>query len=408
VLDTPVKRAKGNDGRPRPSGRLTANTPTPPPDRATAYDTIVVESNRKYSTLLGASQSTPARTPTRADLIHDALAANPKGLCSNDVFKWLLENRPHAYWEGDVGKFKIDVRKALSAQSNKARPTVSKERDDGPGGSRFIWKLANMEGQSPQVFNPTEFSRTEAERSHENIRTSASQARDLIRAGTRSTTPATVQGHNSRNGDDTQVMEKEDGAVSGSEEAEYVVSDPNNDTGDFAHQPHRISSEPSATTSSELPVLVQPQMPIQDEIEAEAFIAIPTSEASDTEGTRKPGDGTEEPCDSHPEVQLRYGKIVSKLHGMKNLRDKRKREIAADRDALPDVKILGQNVEQATQKVTELTHMLEEARQIAASACSAREIAINKIDEIEIAERELDQLIADHRVLRTQLDNIID
>jgi hypothetical protein len=408
VLDTPVKRAKGNDGRPRPSGRLTAKTPTPSPDRATAYDTIVVESNRKYSSLLEARQSTPARTPTRADLIHDALAANPEGLRSNDVFEWLRENRPHAYRECDEGKFKIDVRKALSAQSTKATPTVLKSRDDGSGGSRFIWKLAPAERQTPRLFVPTNLSRTEVEGIHEDIRTSASPKRDLIRAETRSTTLATVQGHNSRSGHNTQVTETEAGAVERVEEAEYMVSDSNNNTGDFAHQPPRMSSEPIATTSSELPVLVQPQVPIQDEIEAEAVITIQSSEASDTEGTRKPGDESEESCDSDPEAQLRYGKLVSRLHKLKTQRDRRKREIAADRNALPDMETLGKNVEQATQKVTELTRMLEEARQIAASACSAREATINKTDEIETAEQELEQLIADHKVLRAQLDNLID
>jgi hypothetical protein len=48
------------------------------------------------------------------------------------------------------------------------------------------------------------------------------------------------------------------------------------------------------------------------------------------------------------------------------------------------------------------------ARQIAASACSAREVTINKTEEIGTAEQELEQLIADHKVLRAQLDNLID
>jgi hypothetical protein len=192
------------------------------------------------------------------------------------------------------------------------------------------------------------------------------------------------------------------------EETENVVSDTNHNTGDIAHQPPRISWELLATTIPELPVLVQPQTPAPDEIEVEAVVTIPSPEASDIEEIREPGAGSEESCDSDPEVQRRYGKIVSKLRRMRIKRDKRKREIAADRSALPDMKILEQNVEQATQRVAELTRMLEEASQIAASACSAREGAINKIDEMEIAERELEQLIADHKVVRTQLDNIID
>jgi hypothetical protein len=142
------------------------------------------------------------------------------------------------------------------------------------------------------------------------------------------------------------------------------MSDKNHNTGDFAHQSHDMSSEPSATTSSELPVLVEPQAPTRDEIEVEAVIMIPSFEASDTEETRRPGDGSEESCDSDPEVQLRYGKLVSKLHRMRIRRDKRRRAIAADRNALTDMNSLEKNVEQATRKVTELTRTLEEARRI--------------------------------------------
>jgi hypothetical protein len=61
---------------------------------------------------------------------------------------------------------------------------------------------------------------------------------------------------------------------------------------------------------------------------------------------------------------------VSKLHKLKTQRNRRKGEVAADRNALPDMQTLEKNVEQATQKVTELTRMLEEARLIAASACN--------------------------------------
>jgi hypothetical protein len=44
-----------------------------------------------------------------------------------------------------------------------------------------------------------------------------------------------------------------------------------------------MSSEPSATTSPELPVLVQPQVPIQDEIEVEAVITIQSFEERELE-----------------------------------------------------------------------------------------------------------------------------
>jgi hypothetical protein len=196
VLDTPVKRTKGNDGRPRPSGRLPENTPTPSSDRTTAYDTIVVESNRKYTSLLKARQNISARTPTGASMIHDALVANPDGLSINDVFEWVRANRAHAYHEGYEEKFKAHLRKALSAQSRKTTPTVSKV--DGSGGSHSIWKLARVKGQTPRSCDLTGRSPTVAEVMPEDIRISASPQPDLRRAGARSTISAAVQGYDNR------------------------------------------------------------------------------------------------------------------------------------------------------------------------------------------------------------------
>jgi hypothetical protein len=60
------------------------------------------------------------------------------------------------------------------------------------------------------------------------------------------------------------------------------------------------------------------------------------------------------------------------------------------------------------QKVAELTRMLEKAHKIAAAAYSAREATITKMDEIETTKLELEQLVAEHEVLRTELDNYVD
>jgi hypothetical protein len=408
VPGTPVKLTKGNDGQPRSSGRLPANTSTSStssPERTTAYDEIIVGSNQRCTSLLAARRSNPARTPTRADLIHDALAANPNGLSSNDVFEWLRENRSHAYQEGDEENFKAYVRKALSAHSRKPTPTVSKV--GGSGGSHFIWKLARVEGQTPESCDLIDPNLAEAEGTPEEIRTSASPQCDLRRARPRSTTPAAVQGYDNRSNDQLQKPETGSGETCEEEEVENVVSDTNHNTGDSAHQPLRMSSEPSTTTSPEISVVVQPRTRALDEIGVRAVITIPSPEAFDTAESRKTGDESEEPCNSDPEALLRYGELVLKLNRLKTQRDQRKRQIAADRDALPDIKDMEKNVEQARQKVIELTRMLEEAREIAASACSAHDDTIKKTDEIETAEQELEHIVADHKDLLTQLNNVI-
>ena len=206
--DTPVKRSKGKDGRPRSSGRPPANTSTSStssPERTTANDDIVVGSSQRYTSLLAARQSNSARTPTRADLIHDALAANPDGLSSNDVFEWLRANRSHACQEGDEEDFKAYVRKALSAHSRKATPTVSKV--DGSGGSHFIWKLARAEGQTPRSCDLTDRSLSAVEGTLEGIRTPVSPQCDLRRARTRNTPPAAVQGYGNKIKDQSQKPE---------------------------------------------------------------------------------------------------------------------------------------------------------------------------------------------------------
>jgi hypothetical protein len=399
VPDTPVKRTKGNDGRPRSSERLPANTSTPStssPERTTAYDEIIVGSNQRYTSLLVARQSNSARTPTRADLIHDALAANPDGLSSNDVFKWLRANRSHACQKGDEENFKAYVRKALSAKSRKPTPTVSKV--DGSGGSHFIWKLARVEGQTPRSCDWTDRSPAEAEGTPEDIRTSVSPQCDLRRAGTRSTTPAALQGYDNRSNDQSQKPEAGSGEACEEEETEDVVSDTNHNTGDSAHQPPGMSSEPSTTTSPELPVVVQPR----------TRAPIPSPEAFGTGEPRKTGNESEEACNSDSEALLHYGKLVLDLNRKRTQRDLCKQKIAADRNALPEIKDMEENVEQAMQKVAELTRMLEAAHQIAASACSARDATITKMDEIKTAEQELEQIVAKHEVLRTELDNFID
>jgi hypothetical protein len=410
VPDTPDKRTKGHDGRPRSSGRLPANTPTSSPDRTTAYDTIIVESNQRYqthSTLLAARQSNSARTPTRADLIHDALAENPDGLSSNDVFLWLRANRSYACQEGDEENFKAYVRKALSAHSRKPTPTVSKV--DGSGGSHFIWKLARAEGRTPRSCDLTDRSPPAAEGTLEDIRTPVSPQCDLRRAGTRSTTPAAVQGYDKRSDDQLQEPEAGSGeACEEEEETENVVSDTNHNTGDSAHQPPGMFSEPSTTTSPELLVVVQPRTRAPDVIRVEDVTTIPSPGAFGTEEPRKSVDESEEACNSDPEALRHYGQLALDLNRIKTRRDLCKQNIAAGRDALPDIKDMEKDVEQAMQKVAELTSMLEEAHQVATSACSAREATITKMGEIETAEQELEQLVAKHEVLRTELDNFID
>ena len=406
MSNTPVKRTKGHDGRPRPSGRLPANTPTSSPDRTTAYDTIIVENNQRYPTLLEARRSTSVRTPTRADLIHDALNKNPKGLCSNDVSNWILKNRPDAYREGDEEKLKADVRKALSAHSRKTTPTVTKV--GGSGRSHSIWKLARVEGQTPRSSAPTDPSRDEVEETHDLTPASASPQCHLRRAETRSTTPAAVQGYDNRSNDQSKKPEAGSGEVCEEGEDENVLSDTNHNTGDPAHQPPHMSLKSSTTTNPELPVAVQPRTHAPDDVGIEAVITIQSPGALDTGEPRKTSNESEEACNSDPEAVLRYGKLVLGLNRMRSQRDLSEQKIAADRNALPDIKDMDKNVEQAMQKVAELERMLEEAHQTAASACSARDATITKMGEIETAEQELEQLVAEHEILRAELAKITD
>jgi hypothetical protein len=340
-------------------------------------------------------------------LIYDALATNPDRLSSNNVFEWLQANRSHTYQEGEEEDFKAYVRKALSAHSRKATPTVSKV--DSSGGSHFIWKLAGAEGQLPRSCDLTDRSPPSAEGTPEGIRTLVSPQDDLRRAGTRITTPTAEQGYDNKSNGQPQKPEAGSGEACGEEEGtENVVSVTNHSTGNSTHQPPRMSSEPSTTTSPKSLVVVQPRTYAPDEIGVEAVITIPSPKALDIGEPRKTRNESDEASNPDPETLRHYGMLVFDLNRMKTRRDLCKQNIAVDRNTLPDIKDKDKDVEQAMQKVAELTRMLEKAHKIAAAACSAREATITKMDEIETAKLELEQLVAEHEVLRTELDNYVD
>ena len=280
----------------------------------------------------------------------------------------------------------------------------------GSGGTHFIWKLARAEGQTPRSCDLTDRSLSAVEGTLEGIRTPVSPQCDLRRARTRNTPPAAVQGYDNKSKDQSQKPEAGSGEAREEDEegTENVVSVTNHSTGNSAHRPLRLSSEPSTTTSPELLVVVQPRTHASDEIGVEAVITIPGPEALDTGEPRKTGNESDEAFDFDPETLRHFGKLVLDLNRTKTRRDLCKQKIATDRNALPDIKDMEQDEERAMQKVAELTRMLEEAHETAVAARSAREATITKMGEIRTAEQELEQLVAKHEVLRTGLDNFID
>jgi hypothetical protein len=413
VLESPAKRNKGNDGRWRHSGWLPTNTPTfSPADRTEAYNITIADSNQSQSSAPGKRRKTSTRTPY-FDLIQDALIANPEGLRSNDVFEWLRTHRPHEFRKHDEKKLQAAVQGTLSAQSTKQQPTVWKYKVDGAEALGYIWKLANTtplaDAASARwvVRSPlaVDYRRHETEGSQDDTRTPASlasPAHDSQKAHSRSMTPARVQGHDNSNGGDAQMVETEGAAVHG-DGTQHAMSDTTQDTGDFAHQSPCTTSESLPTTQLKPPPTVQPQTHAQNEEKTESAMARSDSTASEVGEADSRVDIEEGSFDSDHEEQLRYGKLVKRLRRMKGRRERQIQKIEAERNALPDIQMLEKTVEETAEKVAKLRRVLEEACQSAETARKYLEVTLNKTSEIEIAEREVEQLKADSKELRSQL-----
>jgi hypothetical protein len=268
VLDSPAKRSKGNDGRGRQSGWLPANTPTTSPaERTTVRDTIIADSNRKQPSTSENRRSTPTRTPTYFDLIHDALAAHPEGLCSNDVFEWLRKHRPLVFRQYDEKKLRTAVQGTLSAQSDRQQATVWKYKVDNSEGPGYIWKLASAvpseeivtARREPQVFTATDYSRTSAADFVEDARAPPLPAHSARRAQAASPASATVQEQNDKSDGNDQTLDTGDATVHGVN-TQRVVSDTDRLTEDTPHQLSRTYTECSATIRPKSPTLLQPYM----------------------------------------------------------------------------------------------------------------------------------------------------
>jgi hypothetical protein len=389
------------------------NTPTSSPaDRITAYNTNVVDGSRSQPKALEKRRKTPTRTPYFA-LIQDALVANPEGLSSNDVFEWLRTHRPHAFRQYDEKKLRLAVQGTLSAQSNKQHPTVWKYEVDGTEGRGYIWKLASAAPSAeaatargiPQFPLAVDYSFDDAEGSQEDNRapeSSASPAHDSQTAQIRRITPARVQEHDDRSGNDPQSIETEGAAVHG-HGTQHAVSDTNQDTEASAHQLAGTTSEPLSTAQAKSLKTGQPQTHTQEEEEPGSAMERPDSAASDVGGANRHHDILKGSLDSDHEAQLHYGKLVSKIRKMKDQCEHKIQKIDAERNALPDMEILEKNVKETAEKVAEFRRVYEEACQSAETARKDLEVTTNKISEIENAEREVEQLKAVSKELRSQL-----
>jgi vacuolar-type H+-ATPase subunit I/STV1 len=129
----------------------------------------------------------------------------------------------------------------------------------------------------------------------------------------------------------------------------------------------------------------------------------PDSAASDVGGANRHHDILKGSLDSDHEAQLHYGKLVSKIRKMKDQCEHKIQKIDAERNALPDMEILEKNVKETAEKVAEFRRVYEEACQSAETARKDLEVTTNKISEIENAEREVEQLKAVSKELRSQL-----
>jgi hypothetical protein len=397
----PNKRTRYDDGGPRRSGSLSTNTHLSTPVGQTATYLIGVVDSRGNPTSLDSARTTPSRT-TYFDLIYDALNANQNGLSSNGILEWLQANRQDAFRRYDKNKLRASIQSTLSAQSNKPKPTVWKYKVDGSEGSGYIWRLANtmplMENATAKETSqvpPADDGGRDGSVKFQDVQASGSQVQNSQVAQVDSVDPIITQGHDNRKTGSTQTVATECAEVGGREGAQHELSDTSRNVRDIANLMTQTAMETTATTQTEPVSLVQHRTSLQDESQPGATTTRPGAPTS--------GTGIfQEHSDDHEE-QLRLGRLVSRIRDKQKQYRRLKHGIEEERKALPDVKILEENVEQKAGRVADLTRLLEEARQSDKMARSDLEVTTTKITEIETAEREAEQIIADSEKLRSQL-----
>ncbi|PPJ60831.1 hypothetical protein CBER1_11636 [Cercospora berteroae] len=76
-------------------------------------------------------------------LICEALRANPEGLRTQDILKWLEKSRPEAFLDLPRDKSKASLQATLSAQANKKDPKLWRYEVEGSKQLGFVWTLSS-------------------------------------------------------------------------------------------------------------------------------------------------------------------------------------------------------------------------------------------------------------------------
>lgn len=247
---------------------------------------------------------------------------------------------------------------------------------------------------------------------------SVSSAHGCRQVRARSENPASTRTQKVSGIDNSQTIDREDAAVHGARNVRHTVPHATHSTGDSARPPTLVSSEPSVITQPVSTVVAWPGKRLQDE--PEALVERLSVEASFMEKVRKDNDRTEQASRSDFEVQLLQ--LASGLRETRVQRDCLEREIAATREACPDMRVMEENARQADEEVreaahtleeirqamTKATHMLEEKRRAAASARRSLEATINQTNTTKTAEQKLQKVTSSQKSLRFQLNNLVD
>jgi hypothetical protein len=203
----------------------------------------------------------------------------------------------------------------------------------------------------------------------------------------------TTHGHENRRTGGTQTAERAEVRVG--EDTQHKSSDTSRNVGDVAYLLSQMASEPASTTrpsirASSLPP-TQRRSSLQHGNQPGATTTMPGTAMSGT----APGSNYKE--------LIHLGTMVTRLQGMRDHCQSKRKKIDEERKALPEVEIQKENVKQTAEKEAELTRLLEEARRLAETARHDLEVTTTKIGEIEADEQEVKQLEADSKELYSRL-----
>lgn len=323
----------------------------------------------------------PARS-AYVEAVKDALQANPAGLRTKEVIKWLRTNRPHIFLQGEEEQVKTSLRVALSRQANQKNSAILKHKAPESSTPGYIWILdrtaIDVESSTDRIpmlpLNKDATAHTRA--------TSISRPPDQERPAGRNHSTAS-------NGCQTSMIESS--SVSRSCTVDSLLMDNRSTEHEGVGRetivvatetsargtPYEIFEKSDMSSTQPLDIGEQYHSDSHQPSNAGADLRVgngPAPQRQDSVATMpERGIGEIQAHNMSPEdrIALQFGKDVVAIRLMKSKRRLMEIELESEQRYLPDIAAMMGDAESREKAVQELIVKLAEARKIADEASAA-------------------------------------